>query len=66
MPRYYKDKLYEKAQREHIGAYQRTKMLERLQKEEREGGETYHRDKAEAQKAAFDRMYKNSSKNQKI
>lgn len=53
MPRYYKDKLYTKEQREHIGSTLAGKQEDELKKKIERYGPNYYRDKAEADKAAI-------------
>lgn len=66
MPRYYKDKLYTKEQREHIGAVTLARMLDRQYAEIEKAGPSYYRDLAEAQKAAFERMHLKAVENDKL
>lgn len=66
MPRYYKDKIYTESERAAIAYFGKKKALELLEEAERQGGETYYRDKAENDMNAFSRMYINSSQNEKI
>lgn len=66
MPRYYKDKLYTKEQRQHIGAYQAARMQDELQKKIAAYGPNYYRDKAESDRAALERMKYKSNKNDQI
>lgn len=63
MPRYYKEKIYVETERKAIGYHTRQQQVKRQREAERKGGETYWRDKAEADKAAFNKMYHNSEKN---
>lgn len=56
MPRYYKDRIYDKEMRERIGVVLRSKMLDEQKKAIDEYGPMYHRDNAEAAKAAFVKM----------
>lgn len=65
MPRYYKLKIYNENQQKAIGAQVRKKMLDKQYKAEQDNP-TYHRDKFEADKAAFAIQAKNSTLNSKI
>lgn len=66
MPRYYKDKLYTKEQRQHIGSYLAGKMQDELSKKMDQYGPNYYRDKAQADKAANDRMLYRTNKTDKL
>lgn len=66
MPRYYKDKIYTKEQREHIGNYQAGRIADEIQKRINEYDGDYYRDAAEADKAAFDRKNYNAKKTDKL
>lgn len=67
MPRYYKDKIYAEHERERIAFHARIANEERNLKMEQEWkdrfGDDYVRAKVEADKASFDKMYKDSEKN---
>lgn len=66
MPRYYKDKLYTKEQRQHIGAYQAGRMQDELQKQIEQYNGDWYRDKAEADKAAKQRLEWKTKKGDKL
>lgn len=66
MPRYYKDKLYTKEQRQHIGAYQASRMEQEQAQRIKDYGPNYYRDKAEADKAALASLIYRSNKNDSI
>lgn len=66
MCRYFKDKIYTKEQREHIGAYQATRIKEQQEKERQEYGPNYERDKAEAYAQAQRKKGLQANKNNKI
>lgn len=66
MCRYYKDKLYTKEQREHIGSHLASKMAIELEKKIKEYGPNYYRDKAEADHAANERRKYKSNKTDTI
>lgn len=64
MPRYYKKKLYSKAELNMIGEYQAQIAYERLTDQISKYGQQYYRDKAENDRAAFVRMGINYFKDQ--
>lgn len=64
MPRYYKQKIYTDADREHIGTHTRAAQLARATLLEEDPN--YYRDKFESDKAKFEKMYKNANLNNKI
>lgn len=66
MPRYYKDKIYTKEQREHIGGYLAGKMADELAEVIANYPGDYYRDKAEADIAAFRRKEFLSSKGETL
>lgn len=67
MPRYYKDKLYTKAERNMIGEIANMeRIIKQLEDIEKIGKEKYWHNKAENDRAAFERMAKNYLKNQKL
>ena len=66
MPRYYKEKLYTKEQREHIGAHLAGKLDDELQRKIQDYGPEYYRDKAEADKAAIARKEYRARKTDKL
>lgn len=66
MPRYYKDRIYNERERKRVAFFSRIKMVERQREEEIKGGDTYWRDKAENDKAAFRRMNYKANQNQKF
>lgn len=57
MPRYYKDKIYDELQRKRVAFFQRQKMVAEQLKAMGDHPEAYWRDKAENDKAAFNRMH---------
>lgn len=61
MPRYYKDKLYTKEQREHIAAYQQIIIADKLEKAML-ADPLYFKNEAEKKQAAFDKMNRNALK----
>lgn len=67
MPRYYKDKIYSESERERVAFFARMdneeRMLQYQQKLIEEYGEDAARVKLEADKAAFEKMYRDSLKN---
>lgn len=65
MPRYFKQKVYTELERKRVGFATRSRMVAELEKKLAEDPD-YYRNKAEADKAAFNLMEKNSSFNQKI
>lgn len=66
MPRYYKDKIYESWERKLAASTQLNKIREEEEKRIKEGGETYYRDKAQRDIAAFKKMHFNNQKDQKL
>lgn len=65
MSRYYKEKVYSELERKQVGFATRCRMVSELEKRIQEDPD-YYRNKAEADKAAFGLMEKNSKFNQKI
>lgn len=65
MPRYFKQKVYTELERKRVGYYTRLRMVKELEQKLIDNPD-YYRDKAEADKAAFRLMEKNSSFNTKI
>lgn len=57
MPRYYKQKIYTETERKAAGYHQRQEQVKRQREAERKGGPDYWRNKAEADKASFERMH---------
>lgn len=66
MPRYYKDKIYTKEQRQHIGAYQASRIMDEENKKIQEYEGDYYRDKIESDKAAMRKREYKDQKNDKI
>lgn len=66
MPRYYKDQLYTKEQRQHIGAHLSTKMADELAKAIEAYGPKYAWDKAQNDIATFRKKGYQANKNNKL
>lgn len=57
MPRYYKDKLYEEHERKRVAFFARQTMVKKQLEDMAKSGDQYFLDKANSDKAAFNRMY---------
>lgn len=66
MPRYYKNKLFTPLDKKIVAHFSHIKHIKQEVKNELEQGILYHRNKAEAHKASFARMYKKSLENLSI
>lgn len=62
MPRYYKNKIYHESERKAISYWAQKTNEEKQQRLEATGNAISSRDKAENDKAAFAKMYHNSTK----
>lgn len=62
MPRYYKEKIYDKEQRERVGKHTRDEMEKREDEYAKHYPGDYVRDKVESHKAAFKNFKINSNK----
>jgi len=68
MPRYYKNKVYDEETRKEIAGYQKGKLeVETIESiSNYEGNSSFAREKNEAIKAAFNKMYLNNRSRQKL